>query len=278
MNKNKYYRGRINHSVAPIAALWMLIAIAPPPANAQVYPSDGLIGFWSGNHTAADTSPVGNGGSFGGNYVTDPSGLTAFDLNTGKVVISDNPAYDFTSYDGWSVGFWFNPNGHSIHDAVFLGQDNGSGFRPKWFVDYSYTVFGENDRFNFHVNDFNRERIFLGSDHEPNVDLNAWHQLTVTIDNRDSGRVDFYLDGDPIGEGFLGNYVLQPTAPLVFGIEEGLNYGGWMRDVFLYDRVLTAEEAEQAGQPVPEISSVGAVAFGIVCAASLMRRRAPHRT
>lgn len=236
--------------------------------QANTIPLDGLVGHWTGNGNALDTSLVGNNGSFSGSYAPGaPHGGQAFNLASGKVVIPDNPAYNFQRYDGWSVGFWFNPNGSSLFNAVFLGQDNGSGYRPKWFVDWGYTVFGNNDGFNFHVNDFNQERIFVTSQSAPAATLNGWNQLTITIDNLHSGRVDFYLNGNDIGTAYMGNYVLQPTAPLVLGFAEGFTYNGLMSDVVLYDRVLTADEAKQLA--VPDVSSsflllsLGTAAIGV---------------
>jgi hypothetical protein len=172
------------------------LALSTVTSNASyTIPTNGLIGYWPGDGTATDASPVGNSGSFGGAYMPGPTG-EAFNLATAKVSIPNNPAYNFKSYDGWSVGFWFNGNGATINNnnGLFLGQDNGSGYNPKWFIDYGYTVYvGNNDWFNFHVNDYNQERIFVSSQSEPSP--TGWNQLTVTIDNTNNGTVVFYLNG-----------------------------------------------------------------------------------
>lgn len=240
------------------------------PVQAEVFPTEGLIGYWSGNRTAADSSPIGNHGSFGGSYVAGRSGGdAAFDLATAKVTIPDNPAYDFHSYPGWTVGFWFNTNGLPVdpnHDT-FLGQDNGSGFKPKWFIDYGYTVFGPNNSFVWHVNDFNTERIFLLSD--PVTLPLGWNQLTVVVD---TSAVDFYLNGLPIGVAALPSYVLQPSAPLVFGQAESLNFNGLMNDVAIFGRALSAPEvAALVSSTAPEPSSAILTLLG--AGVSLMLRR-----
>jgi hypothetical protein len=209
-------------------------------------PTTGLIGYWSGNNAASDASIVHNNGSFGGSYVAGPPvGGKAFNLATGKVSIANNAAYNFKSYAGWSVGFWFDGNGTPISasNGLFLGQDNGSGFQPKWFLDYSYSVYGNNSCFNFHVNDFNQERIFASS--QSVLPPTGWNQMTVTVDNTNSGTVAFYLNGQSIGTTSMGNYALATTAPLIFGQAEGLSFSGLMSHVVIYNRVLSTNEVLQ---------------------------------
>jgi hypothetical protein len=236
---------------AAVMVCVLLMAIsAASRADAASIPMNGLIGYWTGDNTAADSSPVGNNGSFGGGYVPGgPGGGAAFNLATGKVIIPDNPAYDFQSYAGWTVGFWFNTNGIPISsnngtsNRTFLGQDNGSGFRPKWLIDYGSTVFGPNNSFVLHFNDFNQERIFLLSD--PVTIPTGWNQLTVVVDNSAS-TVGFYFNGTSVGTIGMPAYVLQPTAPLEFGAAEpGLSYSGLMNNVTIYDRSLSSQEVSQ---------------------------------
>ncbi|HVT12368.1 MAG TPA: LamG-like jellyroll fold domain-containing protein [Fimbriimonadaceae bacterium] len=208
----------------------------------SILPLDGLIGYWPGYGSARDYSPVGNDGSFGGQYVMGAPGGRAFDLSTDLVTIPASPIYNLRSYPGWTVGFWFNTNGIQLgnNGFVFLGQDNGSGYRPKWFIDYGYTVYGPNSSFVWHVNDNNQERIFLQS--QPVTLPTGWNQLTVVTDNI-GGTVAFYLNGQSIGVDSLPNYVLQTGAPLIFGYAEpGLGYRGLLNNVVLYDRALTAYE------------------------------------
>jgi hypothetical protein len=206
----------------------------------------GLIGYWPGNGDARDYSATGNHGSFHGAYAPGPTpGTLSFDLARDKVAIANNPAYAFTSYPSWTVGFRFNSNGRPLgaDNGLFLGQDNGPGYRPKWFVDYGYTVFGPNNQFNFHVNDYNQERIFVSS--QGISDLDGWHQLTVTIENDRNGLVSFFLDSNFIGSQEMGPYVLRTDAPLLFGQAEALSYSGLLSDVVLYDHALSQSDINQ---------------------------------
>ena len=213
-------------------------------ASVDVIPTNGLIGFWSGNGNAVDGSAQANNGSFGGSYVNGrPGGDKAFDLGSGKVSAPNVAAYNFTASPQWTVAFWFNTNGISLNggatNMTFLGQDNGSGFKPKWFIDYGYSVYGLAPKFMWHVNDFNQERIFLGSD---NIALpTGWNQLTVVVT---ASNVLFYLNGQLIGSPSLsGTYVCNPSANLIFGqAESPFRFDGLMNDVALYNRALSAQE------------------------------------
>ena len=239
-----------NKMIAVTVVLVLTLSVIASKASFTV-PTNGIIGYWPADGTATDASPVGNNGSFGGSYAPGPTGM-AFNLGSAKVTIPNNPAYNFKSYNGWSVGFWFNGNGATINNinGLFLGQDNASGYNPKWFIDYGYTVFvGNNGWYNFHVNDYNQERIFVSSQSEPSPI--GWNQLTVTIDNTNNGTVNFYLNGQSIGTAALGNYVLETTAPLVFGAAEGFSYNGLLSDVVIYDRVLSTNEVLQLATRPP---------------------------
>lgn len=224
--------------------VWLVgLLVATVCLRADVMPTNGLIGYWSGNNTAVDSSPTGNNGSFSGSYAPGRlGGDAAFNLATGNVVIPNNAAYDgFQSDSGWTVGFWFNVNGTSANDDLFLGQDNGSGYQPKWFIDYGYSVYSpDTGDFVWHVNDYNTERIFVGSEASPLP--SGWNQLTVVTDNI-ADTVTFYLNGQSLGtESIFGSYVLETGAPLIFGEAEGLTFNGLMNDVALYDRPLSSQE------------------------------------
>jgi len=255
-----------------VVALFLFLNPTNSRADSLPIPTNGLVGYWTGNNTAADSSPTANNGSFSGSYVPGrPGGDAAFDLSTGKVAIPDNPAYDFQHAPGWTVSFWFNTNGipPSLTNNVFLGQDNGAGFQPKWFIDYGYTVFGPNNQFVWHVNDFNTERFFFTSDPVDPLP-GGWNQLTVVIDNTGSS-ITFYLNGLPIGTDTLLPYVLETNAPLVFGQAEGLTYEGLMNDVAIYDRALSPADVTKlysatAATPEPScallvITGIGLFAF-----------------
>ena len=118
---------------APICklAFVLLFAAAFGGRFAQAQPlsnTNGLVGYWTGNGNAHDTSVNANNGAFSGSYATGSSGQ-AFNLTTGYVSIPHISAYNFTS--GLSVGFWFyGVNPGDTNDA-FVGDDNGPDAQNK---------------------------------------------------------------------------------------------------------------------------------------------------
>jgi hypothetical protein len=84
----------------------------------------------------------------------------------------------------------------------------------------------------------------------------GWNQLTVV---REPDKVAFYLNGQSIGTAKYSGITPYPSAPLSFGaLESCCNYYGWMDDVVLYNRALTATEIEQlvSSQEVRETRSI----------------------
>ncbi len=216
---------------------------------APIVPPNGLVGYWTGNGNANDSSSTANNGNFAGAYVTGTFGQQAFNLATGIVTIPDNAAYSFNQTSpGWTVGFWFDgPAG------INVGQDVGSGCQSKWFVGYGYHVG------NAFVEHFNNpgcaNEVFLASHSTPYP--SGWNQLTVV---NGGGNSTFYLNGQNIGSDAYSAAFPNPPAALAFGyLEPCCGYGGLLQDVVLYDRPLSASEvAGLAGtSSVPEPATLG---------------------
>jgi hypothetical protein len=259
--QSRPYR-RFNRAHSALASCIALLFCQTTHAQIQ---SNGLIGYWQGDGNAEDSSSLHNNGSFTGSYDASAPFGQVFNLATAHVVIPAISQYHFTNYPGWSVGFWFNTNGVNYSQMTFLGQDDGPGYQPKWFIDYGYTVYSSNTDFVWHVNDYNQERIFLTSNSVSPLP-SGWNQVTVTINAQD---VTFYLDGLNIGAVATPSYVLNTTSPLEFGyLESGLGYSGLMADVVLYDRVLSSGEVKDLAQlpaTTPEPSSVCVFGVGLGC-------------
>lgn len=234
-----------------ICCLPLLAVVAPHRAEAGV-PKKGLIGYWSGDGNALDSSPTGNNGSFAGPYVPGSHcHHVAFDVFTNKVYIPNSSLYDFENYPGWTVGFWFNADQEVVNtgNAFFLGQDDGSGYQNKWEVEYRYSVYisGSTGTFVLHLNDPQQLRIFIES--QPVAFPSGWNQLTV-VWTKYPGAVSFYLNGQSIGTDSYGGIIPYPSADLIFGsAESGLGYNGLLDYVAIYNRALTAKQVQDLARP-----------------------------
>ncbi len=227
-----------------------------PNANADI-PTNGLIGYWTGNGNANDSSNIGNNGSYAGSYVEGRNGNQAFDLSTEKVTIPNNPVYS----NIWAVSFDFNLNGTDPSGAVFIGQDEGGGYQNKWFIAYGYTT---TDTFQLHLNGPSiGSAYFINSD---SVLLDGgWNQLTVA---GNYGIVSFYLNGANIGSDTYTESFPETTAPLIFGQAENLTpYSGLISNVALYNRALTSSDVQWLStgvNPVPLPSALPLFATALI--------------
>jgi hypothetical protein len=259
------------------------LAIASPPTGAATL---NLIGHWTGDGSAVDTSGRGHDGSFAGGYVPGRIGR-AFDLARGPVVIPDSPDFNLDAYEGFTAAFWVNMNriAPTTYNQHYIGQDEGPGEFPKWFVQYDI------DALNlvFHINDYDSDpREFLAAG-PATISNDAWTHIAVA---RDSDRFRFYVDGHKIGEASYAREIPNPNAELYFGFLETnfegipLEFRGLMDDVRLYNRALSSDEvASIAAVPLPGgigMALVGATVLaglgrlGIRTRGSIDRTRRPH--
>ncbi len=221
--------------------VWCLAAVLvslAPVAQAQLI-TNGLVGYWTGNGNALDTSSQANNGTFAGSYVAGVNGGEAFDLSSGVVTMPDIPAYSLGG--SFSVGFWVNLD--STGGGTILGQDNGPGGTSKWFVGYSNFV---SQAFSFHLNGPSSDVLSTGLVVLP---ANGWNYFALTDAN---GAYNFYLNGSDISSQTFNGAFPDPTANLKFGFAEaGFSFLGELQDVSLFNRPLSSSEVTQM-MNVPE--------------------------
>jgi len=209
------------------------------PAQALPLTSD-LIGYWEGNGNANDSSSTGNNGSFSGSYAPGTNGQQAFNLATGTVTIPNISAYANLG-NNFTLGFWFNFNGHSASPWDIISQDVGGGPNPKWVVFYDYGGPG----FVLHING----PSFAFLDANSVTIAPGWNQFTLTKSGSD---YEFYLDGKNIGSANFAGTFPAPNAPLQFGSSDGgAAFPGLLENVVLYNTALTASEVQSLATPLP---------------------------
>ena len=258
MSRNKPLAGsevstRFRQRVTSIIFLALFLAL-PSGARAGIIYA-GLVGYWTGNGNANDSSVNGNNGTFSGDYAAGLDGQ-AFDLSTGFVTIPNIGAYALGA--NFSVGFWFNLNGGSADTTIaFLGQDDGAGSQPKWFIDYDYLNLDAFEMLTY------PPFVHLGSNQ---VALpSGWNQFTLVSNG---GSYSYYLNGVDIGD--VSNAISSlpaPAAPLTFGfVEGGLGFGGLMQDVTLYNVALSPNQVGVLASPGPATPEPGTLAL-LACGA-----------
>lgn len=257
-------RKQVRRALSVVAAA-TLAALAPAKS---VFASP--IAIFSGDGNANDSSGYHNNGTFAGNY-TDH----AFNLATGSFSANAIPAYNLGQYSGFTVGFWFNYNSTtpSSSNGTFLGQDQGPGELPKFFIDYNYPSYST---FVFHVNNYgSNPRVFLTSN-ELSAPGTGWHQLIVT---RNPSSVSFYLDGHGVGSAAYSGIVPNVAAPLTAGVVEPCcGFHGLLSNIVIDSTAWSPTQVKASFDlgrvsPVPEASTAAMWLIGVAALAITFARR-----
>jgi len=249
---------------------WVSIAALLIGANVTDAVAE-VLGDWSGNGTAADSSPFNNAASFNGTYVAGPKpGTLAFEVGpASQVIIPRIPAYGLTQYaDGFSLSFQVNHLGNSwsANDStvVSLGDD-GSGEYNKLFFDAGYAGSG---RLDFHVNypgssPLHQYRNFILSNPVA-LPTDQWISMEYVVQDIDPGvyynpaaphtyDVQFFLDGRQVGSYDVMMVLPSPGAPFDIGFSEPCcTFSGAVADI------------ELSALGVPEPATLGILGVSIL--------------
>lgn len=235
----------------------LLAGLVATSGRTQTVPVSGLVGHWAGDGNANDSSSFANHGSFSGTYAAGISGQ-AFQVSSSDYVSAPDAAhYSITS--DFSVGFWF----YGSLGGALLGQDEGGGALPKWFVDYGYLNPGV---FNLHLNGSSGLTVLPSNAISPSS--NAWHSFALV---KNGTAYTFYFNGSAIGtQTSAYSPFPDPTAPFTIGFSEPAagSFNGLIDEVVFYNRALSGAEVLQlAGVPEPETAGllVGILVLGFCC-------------
>lgn len=241
---------RLSRSVLIPVGMVAVFAMATAPA--QTVPTSGLIAHFSADGNANDSSSFANNGTFGGSYATGILGQALQVSASNYVSAPDALQYAVSDF---STAFWFK----GTAGGAFIGQDEGSGTTPKWFVDYGYLNPGV---FNLHLN--GNPNLVVLSSNSVSPSNSDWHSFALV---KDGALFSFFLDGTAIGTQANTYSIPNPAAPLTIGFAESTvpSFNGLLDEIVFYNRALTLAEVQQlAAIPEPAALPVlaGAIALG----------------
>ncbi len=225
-----------------LQVLTLPICVPPPP---------GVIGWWPFDETsgiiAADI-----GGNHPGAYLGGPvpapgevGGALRVDGRGAFVGVGDSDLWAFGSRD-FTLEFWVNfdalvSGSLGEPEAIFLGNDEGPGIRPKWF----FALGGGMLEFVFD----NTAHFLVFAPFAPRI--GQWYHLALT---RTGGLYTAFIDGTPVGSVIDPVALSNPNAPLTIGQAESIGFmHGRLDEVTIYNRALTEAEI----QAIVDASSAG---------------------
>ena len=210
------------------AVLTVNIPVCTPPAA-------GLLGWWAGEGSAADSFGTNSGALMNWTGFADGDVGQAFQLNgiNQYVQVPDNPGWNFGT-NGFTIELWAKFSSVNA-TQVLVAHDTGNFKVNKW------NFWLNNGVLQMEMYDTNFGETFVGSG-AFNPVLNEWYHLAVT---RSGALFSFYVDG--VLNSSASNNVSVPVAnaPLTIGASEGLFFlAGEEDEISIYNRGLTAAEIQ----------------------------------
>lgn len=160
-----------------------------------------------------------------------------FDGSNDYVSVGDSDLWYFNR-NNFTIELWmksFEPGGGSMgHPShVFIGNDEGSGFRRKWFFALGGGVL------EFHINGgVSGTQFFTLAPFSPT--LNEWYHLAM---RRMGNNWTIFVNGLPAVSEIHDYEVPNANAPLTIAQAENLGYvNGVIDEVAIYDRALSNQE------------------------------------
>jgi hypothetical protein len=222
---------------------------------------NGLVGWWSGNGSALDSTGRDSGTTNSGvTYAAGTSG-EAFQLDgqTGEVAIPDNAALDTS---GFSFGGWFElTQAPPAGGEVFLATKYGGN--------YNGWILRVNSSFTLTLSLSKSPTSSSNTVANKPLALNTWYYIAATYDGN---AVNLYVNGVLAGSTTLANGYAPSPTPLVLGASSWASYGyakALIDEFTFYDRALTPGEIQSlysyaGGQPTVDQRGFSDVVNGTV--------------
>ena len=210
-----------------------------PISNNCVPPPPGLVGWWRGAGTAADSAGTNNGVLEGGAaFAPGKVGQAfSFDGSGGYVQVPDSDLWAFGT-SNFTIELWANFN--AVPDSIYsepqggamVGNDEGPYNVNKWFFALGGGLL------TFHVNGPTLGPIFLlNAPFTP--ETNQWYHLAVV---RSGNLFTLYRNGVAVAWDTNSVAVPNANAPLTIGKAEAFYFNGLLDEVSIYRRDLSVSE------------------------------------
>jgi hypothetical protein len=224
------------------------------------------VAWWRGEGNGNDSADGHNGTP--GSAVSYTQGVfgQAFNFpggNTSRVYVPDSGAFKLT--DSLSIAAWANPRTAGDMWYILHRGDNRSGRDPYYlqFLPGGVVKFGINDAAG------NYDDLLSPT----SVALYQWHQITGTLDGS-TGDMRLYVDGVLAAEKYtpLRAFAdLDPTRDPSVGIGNAsghsIDFGfvGYVDEVLLYSRALSASEVMALAVPEPSPFALAGLGAATLC-------------
>jgi len=245
----------------PLALALVFASAAPFYAQADV-PTDGLVAYYPFSGNADDYSGYGNHGMAGGATLTsdrfgNSAGAYHFNGSGDYIMIAPSPSLNITGNLTIAAWVYLSAASVDINAVIFsnmleVSPHNGYSFRL-W----------EGNRLRFFCGDMS-----LFATHSLPTDV--WTHVAVVLDGTTATT---YISGLLDSAGTVAPATSSSVSPTI-GASAGRAYGwnGGIDDVIVYNRPLSSTEISGLAQMIPEPSTFGILAFGVLGLARRHRR------
>ena len=238
------------YSVLLVAAIFGFKIAFSTDAHAQSFP-EGMVSYWKfdeGNGTIASDSVGTNGGSiYGGTWIESIVGSALFfDGVNDYVTVANETNFDFERTSSLTIEAWIQtPSGN--HGTVILSKQHAT---PD-YRGYGFDVIGTPSVIRFSLLSDWAAGNYIQIKGSTVLSDGQWHHVVATYNgNSSASGVKLYVDGNletkTVINDSLSSTILN-DKPLRLGTWEYLSYywHGIIDEVAIYNRVLTAEEAQE---------------------------------
>ncbi len=215
----------------------------------------GPVAYWSFSARVGDRIIDAAGGHDGlVHYPRWVTSVKSFSFNVileldGEKTYVEVPSGGQLTFEGaFTVAAWVNVESHTKRQILLFKGDDQGDFRAAPIV--FYVPWGEG-RLGLVLSDGGRRVGFLS---DGRISRGQWHHVAVSYDDQ-TGRIRFYIDGDPAGERMTSWRPRSHLGPLYIGMgraggEAFFPFRGLIESLVLYEWELSLEEIQALARRV----------------------------